>query len=646
MKKRILSILLLVSMLTTMLPTTAFATENVSSEDIQTVCTQDESCLAEAHEDACPMAEETETLDVVDNTDVSSDVPGTELPENANVSDANVPMETPDLPADKEPESEPQNETVEWSKLIPATNSIEPFAAGPITNEETLKAALADETQTTIDIIGNIVLSEPIKITRPVTIDGRGCVISPEKGNTSGLFIVQSTGELTLSDITLDGEKQCGSLLKTDAGKLILSDAVIENGTADLGAGIFIGQGTVAELTNVLIRNNTAQTSGGGMIIANDATVEMTDCRITKNTIKAPSESNGAGITCGGVLTMINGRIDHNTGAWYGGGLYVNPNGQADLKHTAVYENDVSGWDSQVNDSQGSDIYKTDNPNSTLKFNNPSEWPLTVIGAENWYLDYASRRYPAYHIVAGATEYNGGDAFVGTVGTIHTVTFDANRGILADGNSSHEVLVWEDETVSPTKYFEITEENVPSNPTRNKYKFCGWYDEQGKLLDPYKPVTEDKTYTAKWVENTKNVLYFVTNGGSPVAPVAVEPNTEIDLKQYNTIREGLVFAGWHLDQALTGSALDTIKMDQDYTVYAKWTEGTVNVTYDPNGGQWSDGGSSAAKTVAIPTGTNAENLKNLTLAGKRLEGWSTSPKGTPLFDFSNPISQNITLYAV
>lgn len=77
MKKRFLSILLLVSMLTTMLPTTAFAAENVSSEDIQTVCTQDESCLAEAHEDACPMAEENQPAD----TDASETV----QPENGDI---------------------------------------------------------------------------------------------------------------------------------------------------------------------------------------------------------------------------------------------------------------------------------------------------------------------------------------------------------------------------------------------------------------------------------------------------------------------------------------------------------------------------------------------------------------------------------
>jgi len=60
MKKRILSILLLVSMLATMLPTTAFAAED-ADQDISEVCTLDTACVAEVHQEGCPMAEELQT---------------------------------------------------------------------------------------------------------------------------------------------------------------------------------------------------------------------------------------------------------------------------------------------------------------------------------------------------------------------------------------------------------------------------------------------------------------------------------------------------------------------------------------------------------------------------------------------------------
>lgn len=643
MKKRMIASLLALIMVLSMFPTALAAEDFSPAEPVppaQAVCTCSTPCTADAVQADCPVCSgEAGYLACTASPETPPEtpaIPWTEL----------TPAQETDVPDAELPEAEPAVDSIDWSELIPATDAVEFLADDPVVDETTLLAALADPAQALIKIQSDITLSKPVTIDRSVQIQGGGFVLSPDTANTSGLIIVAETGDLTLSDITLDGQGQCGSLLQTNAGNLTLSDAVIERGTSNIGAGILIGENTTATLTNVLIQNNTAQTSGGGMVIHSGAKVTMTDCRVTKNTIRTPSASNGAGIACGGELTMINGRIDHNTGAWYGGGLYVNPDGQADLQGAAVYENDVSGWDSQVDDSQGSDIYKTDGSDSTLKFNPPSEWTLNVIGAENWYLDYASKRYPGYHEAVSTTEYHGGDAFVGTVGTVHTVTFDADGGTFSDGNSSQDILVWEDETVSPSRYFELTEQHVPKNPTRKGYKFFGWYDEQNQLLDPYEPVTADKTYTARWVADTKNVLYFVTNGGSPVAPVAVEPNTDIDLTPYVTTREGLVFAGWYSDQALTGPALTSIRMDQDHTVYAAWTNGTVHVTYNPNGGQWSDGSSSDAKTVAIPTGTTAENLKNLTLEGKRLEGWSTSPNGTPLFDFATPIHQSITLYAV
>ena len=82
------------------------------------------------------------------------------------------------------------------------------------------------------------------------------------------------------------------------------------------------------------------------------------------------------------------------------------------------------------------------------------------------------------------------------------------------------------------------------------------------LTDPNPPTPPAReTYT----------LTFNTNGGSELPAVEFKAGTKVNLKDYITIRTGFKFLGWYSDPDFRHK-VTTVKLDQDITVYAKWSE--------------------------------------------------------------------------
>jgi uncharacterized repeat protein (TIGR02543 family) len=132
-------------------------------------------------------------------------------------------------------------------------------------------------------------------------------------------------------------------------------------------------------------------------------------------------------------------------------------------------------------------------------------------------------------------------------------------------------------------------------------------------------------------------LTFNTSGGSAIAAISQTAGTSIDLSGYTPVRDGYTFAGWYSDKSLT-TAVASVKLTADTTIYAKWTqkaelpftdipdgayykdavgwaveqkitEGITPTTFDPDGGctrgqavtfLWRAAGSPAPKTDVMP----------------------------------------------
>lgn len=118
----------------------------------------------------------------------------------------------------------------------------------------------------------------------------------------------------------------------------------------------------------------------------------------------------------------------------------------------------------------------------------------------------------------------------------------------------------------------------PETLSEKGYVFGGWYMDEGctKAFKASVPVASNMTLYAKWSE--ARTLTFKANSGK-ISPSSKNfaKDEVVSLKDYTPTRKGYWFCGWFKDSKLTGRKLETIKMDDNKTVYAKWKkEDTTN----------------------------------------------------------------------
>ena len=109
-------------------------------------------------------------------------------------------------------------------------------------------------------------------------------------------------------------------------------------------------------------------------------------------------------------------------------------------------------------------------------------------------------------------------------------------------------------------------------PTKEGYTFDGWYTdaEAGVKVDAM-VATQDVTLYAHWLEavGTEFTITFDTQGGDPIDPMVVQSGMTVTLPEAS--RDGYVFDGWYTE-AEAGEKVDTLTVEADVTVYARWTE--------------------------------------------------------------------------
>ena len=111
----------------------------------------------------------------------------------------------------------------------------------------------------------------------------------------------------------------------------------------------------------------------------------------------------------------------------------------------------------------------------------------------------------------------------------------------------------------------------PSEPTKDGYKFIGWYNDD-KLFDFKTSIYSDITLVAKWEkidqvsEVTKYTVKFDSNGGSSVASQTVNEGNTVS-KPTNPTRSGYKFVSWQLN----GKDYNfSSKVTKNITLTAKW----------------------------------------------------------------------------
>lgn len=147
---------------------------------------------------------------------------------------------------------------------------------------------------------------------------------------------------------------------------------------------------------------------------------------------------------------------------------------------------------------------------------------------------------------------------------VHTVTFEANGGSEMDS-----VIVVDGHTVKR-----------PTQPTKDGYIFNGWYadEELTQAYDFNTAVTADVTLYAQWLE--KVTVTFETNGGSAVEAVELTKGSTVE-KPADPTRSGYTFDGWFGDEELTEAYYFESLVEENITLYAKWTKKSTTPT-NPN----------------------------------------------------------------
>ena len=159
-------------------------------------------------------------------------------------------------------------------------------------------------------------------------------------------------------------------------------------------------------------------------------------------------------------------------------------------------------------------------------------------------------------------------------------------------------------------------------------------------FDATQPITENKIFYYSYV-GVPRALTFVLNGGAfeegAEVPATV-PNGDMLPEIPEPLLATKAFKAWYKDAELTTpwEATDTVL--GDLTLYAAYGEPRT-VTFDAQNGEAEHATKIVAdgNTVKIP-----EAPEN---GSKMFLGWYTDTEGTTLYDFSTPVTADITIYA-
>lgn len=181
--------------------------------------------------------------------------------------------------------------------------------------------------------------------------------------------------------------------------------------------------------------------------------------------------------------------------------------------------------------------------------------------------------------------------------------------------------------------------------TNPGYLFDGWYvDDRMSWSDEiWKFEAEDDlTIYAVWTSINQYTVYFETNDGTPVYPITVTEGGII-LKSPTTVRSGFIFKGWYTDPDFSipfefGSY--GTRVYSDMSLYAKWEAEVVNhiVQFVSNGGSY-------VPMQAVLDGDAIFRPEDPIKNGYDFGGWYMNDSLTVLYDFDQPVTSNLILYA-
>ena len=211
----------------------------------------------------------------------------------------------------------------------------------------------------------------------------------------------------------------------------------------------------------------------------------------------------------------------------------------------------------------------------------------------------------------------------------YTVTFNTNGG---------------KETIEAQTVESGNTATKPADPTKDGNTFAGWFSDEAltQSYDFSTLVTDNITLFAKWTPvPVSYTVTFNTNGGKETIDDQTVVSGNTATKPADPTKDGNTFAGWFSDEALTQSYDFSTLVTDNITLFAKWTPVPVNytVTFKTNGGK------EEIKAQTVESGKTATKPADPTKDGNTFGGWFADEALTKAYDFSTPVTADITLYA-
>ncbi|WP_296332913.1 InlB B-repeat-containing protein, partial [uncultured Treponema sp.] len=197
-------------------------------------------------------------------------------------------------------------------------------------------------------------------------------------------------------------------------------------------------------------------------------------------------------------------------------------------------------------------------------------------------------------------------------------------------------------SANPATYDIFTEVTL-KNPSRTGYSFSNWYTDENfvdkKTVIPEGSINNVVLY-AKWVPKTYNITYKLDGGtNNKNNPTSVTFDNPKILE--NPTKQGFEFEGWFFDSSYTNPVTQIpVASMNSTTIYAKWIDmrPKYKVTFNSNGG-------SSVLAQTVRDGDCASEPSAPKKTGYFFDGWVTENGGSLKYNFSEAITENITLYA-
>ena len=434
------------------------------------------------------------------------------------------------------------------------------------------------------------------------------------------------------------------------SGQAVIRSCTVESATQSIyGGGIYVNSSSSFEMSGEAkieycqaISNSSKSSNGGGVYLTNNTKFTLSGNAVIQN-CKAdnsvtPGETYGGGVSadCMRQITLEgNAQIFQCTAA-NGSGLYITG--------SLMYPNDYGKLYANGGSVNGDVV---------LGDKDKSDGPCTITGTGKTVFKGKVTVTPGSTIESG--KFNGevinngtitGGVFTGTVINSESGTIDEGVSITV----LKFVVTFDNGGTKTTKTIaKDVKLTAPAAPTKEGYRFDGWYyDNNGGVAKwdfDTNTVTRAMTLTAKWVQTY--TVAFDTNGGSAVAPVAVDAGSTVT-KPADPTRSGYAFDGWYTENTYENPYDFHAAVTGSLTLYAKWNSIVYSdPTYAVSAPTAENGkiavspkNASAGSTVTITVKPDSGYvLETISVTDKNGNDLKLTDKGNGKYTFTMPTSK-------